>query len=155
MASDTRDLWHQIQDGKARARAVKDTCNSLEKTELKRRERWVRNTSLYEARPLSGLNPDAYFTTAELAHEDWDVLRMNIARMLVNSAHAKIAGKQKPKTQFVVTNGDWSMKRKAKKQERINEALMLSRQGSSSDAWEQTMRAQIFANTSTRGSIAQ
>ena len=153
MAVDSRELWHQIKDGKRRASAVKDTCQSLEKTERDRRNRWIRNTSLYENRPLAGLNPDAYFTTGELTHDDWDVLRMNIARMLVNSAHAKIAGKQKPKTQFVVTNGDWSMKRKAKKQERINEALMLSRQGSSSDAWEQTMRAQIFAMVGDLGVV--
>jgi len=153
VAADDLELWHQIKDGKKRASAVRATCNSLEKTELKRRQRWIRNTSLYEARPLAGLNPDAYFTDHELTHEDWDVLRMNMARMLVNAAHAKIAGKQKPKTQFVVTNGDWSMKRKAKKQERINEALMLQRQGSSSDAWEQTMRAQIFAMVGDLGVV--
>lgn len=153
MATDARELWHQIKDGKARAAAVKDTCVSLEKLERRRRDRWIRNTALYEARPLAGLAPDAYFTTDELTHADWDVLRMNIARMLVNSAHAKIAGKQKPKTQFVVTNGDWSMKRKAKKQERINEALMLERQGPSSDAWEQTMRAQLFAMVGDLGVV--
>ena len=150
--SSTRDLWHELR-GKQCASAVKAVCDSLEKTQRRRRERIIRNTSLYENRPLASLAPDAYFTGDELVHDDFDAVRVNLARMLVNAAHAKIAGKQKPKTQFVVTNGDWASKRKAKKQERMVEAWMLQPQGPSSDAWEECLKAQLFAMVGDLGAV--
>ena len=145
-------LWHELRDDKC-ASAVTATCQSLDKTQSPRRLRVVRNHSLYEGRPLAGLDPAAYFTRDELIHEDFESLRVNLARMLVNAAHAKIAGKQKPKTQFVVNDGDWSTKRKAKKIERINEGIMLARQGPSSDAWEECLKAQLFAMVGDLGAV--
>lgn len=108
---------------------------------------------MYEGRPLASLAPDAYFTRDELVHDDYEALRVNLARMLVNAAHAKIAGKQKPKTQFVVNDGDWSTKRKAKKLERLVEAHMLQRQGPSSDAWEECLKAQLYACVADLGAV--
>ena len=137
-------LWH-TKTGPELARSVKATTDTLERTQSPRRKRMARNLSLYEQRPLNGLDPNAYFTTDELVHADFDVLRVNVARMLVNAAHAKIAGKQRPKTQFVVTDGDWSTKRKAKKLERFVEAHMLQRQGPTSDGWEQSLKAMLHA----------
>ena len=147
-----RSLWHELK-GKDCASAVTATCQSLDKTQSPRRIRIARNHTLYEGRPLAGLDPAAYFTRDELIHEDFDSLRVNLARMLVNAAHAKIAGKQKPKTQFVVNDGDWSTKRKAKKIERINEGIMLARQGPSSDAWEECLKAQLFAMVGDLGAV--
>jgi len=95
-----------------------------------------RNIELFEGMRLAGLSPSAWFSNVELSSDDWDVLRVNIARGLVHTAVAKIAGKQKPKTQFVVNDGDWAVKRRAKKMERFVEANMLSRQGYAADAYE-------------------
>jgi len=101
-----------------------------------------RNIELFEGMRLAGLSPSSWFSNIELSSDDWDVLRVNIARGLVHTAVAKIAGKQKPKTQFVVNDGDWSVKRRAKKMERFVEANMLARQGYASDAYELGLEAE-------------
>jgi len=129
-----RDLWWK-RHGPECASAVNSTCQSLERTQLPRRTRWKRNLELYEGRKLSGLNPSSYYDAADIASGDYDVIRVNLARALVNTAVAKIAGKQKPKCQFVVSDGDWATKRKAKKLERFVEAHMQARQGGYHDAW--------------------
>ncbi len=127
-------LWWQLT-GEACAHAVRDTCVRLERVQSVRRQRARRNLELYEGRSLSGLNPAAYFNENEYATPDFDALRVNFARAVVNTAVAKIAGKQKPKAQFAVTDGEWSIYRKAKKMERFVEAHMLARQDNHHDAW--------------------
>lgn len=143
MAGDSQvgSLWWQ-RHGPDCASAVNTTCAALERTQSQRRSRARRNIELYEGRRLAGLNPVAYFdANSELASEDYDRLRINLARALVNTAVAKIAGKQKPKCQFVVQDGDWATKRKAKKLERFVEAHMQARQGNHHDAWSVGIQA--------------
>jgi len=133
-------LWWKLE-GEECADAVNRTCESLERTQGPRRIRWRRNVELYEGRRLAGLNPAAYFTETDISTDDYDKLRINLARSLVHTVVAKIAGKQKPKAQFVVSDGDWSTKRKAKKMERFVEAHMLARQGQHHDAWSVGVQA--------------
>lgn len=127
-------LWWKL-DGELCADAVNRTCESLERTQAQRRIRVRRNIEMYEGRRLAGLNPAAYYTESDLTSDDYDKFRVNLARSLVHTAIAKIAAKQKPKAQFMVTDGDWSLKRKAKKLERFVEAHMIARQANHHDAW--------------------
>ena len=153
LPTDSTPLWHELT-GDARASAVKSTCDELDRTEGARRRRMQRNIELYEGLALSGLSPSAYFDAREMSSEDWDYLRVNVARGLVHTAVAKIAGKQKPKTQVVVNDGDWTVKRKAKKMERFAEAHMMARQGNCSDAWEQGLEAERDCCVTDLGALA-
>ena len=139
-ASDAR-LWHNLRGAEC-ASAVKGICDDWERDQGQRRIRMRRNIELFEGMRLAGLSPSSWFSNIELSSDDWDVLRVNIARGLVHTAVAKIAGKQKPKTQFVVNDGDWAVKRRAKKMERFCEANMLARQGYAADAYELGLEAE-------------
>lgn len=139
-ASDTRH-WYNLRGAEC-ASAVKGICDQWERDQSQRRLRMRRNIELFEGMRLGGLSPSSWFSNVELSSADWDYLRVNIARGLVHTAVAKIAGKQKPKTQFVVNDGDWAVKRKAKKMERFVEANMLAPQGNASDAYELGLEAE-------------
>ncbi len=141
MAASNASHWYNLR-GQECASAVKGLCDDWERDQSQRRIRMRRNIELFEGMRLAGLSPSSWFSNIELSSDDWDVLRVNIARGLVHTAVAKIAGKQKPKTQFVVNDGDWSVKRRAKKMERFVEANMLARQGYASDAYELGLEAE-------------
>lgn len=128
------DLWWQ-KDRDEVAGVVVGTCDSLERIQGARRDRARRNIELYENKRLDGLSAEAFFSRVDFSCPDFEVLRANVARGLVHTALAKIAGKQRPKAQFVVTDGDWSVKRRAKRLERFVEAHMLAPQGGHHDAW--------------------
>ena len=106
-----------------------------------RRKRILRNLQLYEGRAIASLSPKAYYTDTVWSTDDYHTYRVNLARALVGTAVAKVACKQRPKAQFCVTDGDWTVKRKAKKKERFVEAMMLSRQGLNADAYQIGTRA--------------
>ena len=106
-----------------------------------RRKRILRNLQLYEGRNITSLSPKAYYTDVVWSTDDYRTYRVNLARALVGTAVAKVACKQKPKAQFCVSDGDWTVKRKAKKKERFVEAMMLSRQGTNADAYAVGVRA--------------
>lgn len=132
MSSDS--LWHQCSP-QDRAKAVVGTVDSYSSEQEQRRKRILRNLRLYEGRPLSELTPRAYYNSDAYTCADDIPYRINLARALVATAAAKIAGKQRPKAQFAATEADWSIKRKAKKKERFVEAAMLARQGNHHDAY--------------------
>lgn len=132
-----KPLWWTLDDAKERAAVVRGTVDALERNQSERRLRILRNVSIFEGRKLEGLYPSAYFSSVELSGDQYDIMRLNLARNLVKTAMAKIAGKQRPKAQFVVTDADWSTKRKAKRLERFVEAVMMQRQGGQmSDGWD-------------------
>ncbi len=135
MASDAT-LWWQETDEKSRAAAVVATVDAIERDQGERRASALRNLSIYEGRRLEGLFPSAYYTSAEMTGDECEKRRLRLARSLVNTAFAKVAGKQKPKAQFMTTDADWSTKRRAKRMERVCEAVWSQRQGNCRDGWE-------------------
>lgn len=93
---------------------------------------------MFEGRNLNALHPAAYLVGAQNAEQitdQYEIQRLMLARSVVNTALAKVAGKQKPKTQFCVNETDWQTKRKARKLERFVEAVMHARQGQYDNAW--------------------
>jgi len=136
----TTQLWHELR-GQERARCVIATVDSYASEQEQRRNRALRNLRMYEARPLAELNPRSYYNADSYTTEDGDLYRVNLARALVSTAVAKIAGKQRPKAAFCATEADWSVKRKAKKKERFVEAAMLARQGNHHDGYAVALMA--------------
>lgn len=129
------ELWWQ-KKGDDRAKCLRDVVDSLSPHQTARRKRILRSLQLYEGRAIASLSPKAYYTDTVWSTDDYHTYRVNLARALVGTAVAKVACKQKPKAQFCVSDGDWTVKRKAKKKERFVEAIMLSRQGMAGDAYQ-------------------
>lgn len=128
-------LWWQLKSEKERCDSVVRTADSLERLHAERRTRALQNIEAYEGRRLGGLYPAAYLKSVEYSTDEYDHLRLNEARSITNTAIAKIAGKQRPRAQFVTSEADWSIKRKAKKLEKFVDAVMLQRQNGLTDAF--------------------
>lgn len=117
---------------------VVEICEALEKDvgEL-HRTRWYVARSMYEGRNIFN---DTDFGGATMAMD----LKVgdepyNLSRSAVDTAHAEIAARQRPKPMFITMGGDWKTKRKAKKWDRFVEGVLNQRQGDRySDAWELT-----------------
>lgn len=92
-------------------------------------------------RRIGGLTAGSYHNAGALSVGDAEVpLRWATERSLANTAQAKIAGRQRPKSQFVTSDADWETKRKAQKLDRCVEATMLRPQGAYADFWEVSQR---------------
>lgn len=94
----------------------------------------------FEGRRLGdALEPGAYAQDRRtLGNVELDLERYfwNYARSLPQAVQAKIAGKQRPKAQFLTTGADWATKRKAAKLDRFVEGVLHQPQGGYADAWE-------------------
>lgn len=98
--------------------------------------RCCEDLSLYEGCKLPGLSPAAYLRAATYDHDDYKKLRWNIPRSLVHTVQAKLAGKNKPKVQFVTSAASWQQRRRAYHLDRFAEAQMHLRQGQYGNIWE-------------------
>lgn len=127
-------LWHEAEDPDERAKRVHAVVESLHTSTEARRRRILRHLRQYEGRWLPDLTPTAYFDGPSRSLGPQPSM-IQLPRALVDTAVAKIAGKQKPKAMFAVSNGDWATKRKAKKQERAIEAVMAMRHQGHHDAY--------------------
>lgn len=124
-------------------RAVIELCDALESEQKSRKTRCLEALSRYEMRRIGTLTAGAYFTAGSMEVGDGDnaaPLRWATERSLANTAQAKIAGRQRPKSQFVTSDADWETKRKAQKLDRCVEATMLRPQGAYADFWEVSQR---------------
>ncbi len=134
-------LWHTYKKEQDRCEAVIRTCNSLEVLHKERRRRALENIELYEGKRLGGLYPSAYLRSTTFQADQYDRLRLNEARSIVNTAIAKVAGKQRPRAQFACSEANWSHRRRAKKLEKFVDAVMLQRQGGKTDAFAVMLQA--------------
>lgn len=97
-----------------------------------RRTRAMSALGLFEGRKFGSLSPLIYSTaTGQLEDMLW-----NIPRSLCLTVQAKVAGRQKPKPQFLTTDADYRTARKAKKLDRFVEAQLHERQGMYESAWD-------------------
>jgi hypothetical protein len=128
-------LWHTLDKETERCEAVIRTCDALELMHRERRYRALENIQLYEGKRLAGLYPSAYLKSTAYEDDQYESLRLNEARSIVNTAIAKVAGKQRPRAQFCCSEANWSLRRRAKKLEKFIEAVMLQRQGGLTDAF--------------------
>ena len=139
-----RERWHQLGRDEAH-REVVAIADALWRDDSSRRDRYLQSASQYEGRKLSSLNASAYQKANVLQGDGWDALYWNLCRLLCKTAQAKIAGRQKPKVQFVSSNADWATKRRAKKLDRFVEAQMMQPQEGYEDVWQMAVRAFLDA----------
>src|SRR5258708_4810174 len=89
-------LWWQHQEANERAKALLALLNALKPVQEQRKTRFLELLRLYEARNLATLTPSAYMS-AGTQSTTWMRQKVPLARALVATVTAKIAGKQKPK----------------------------------------------------------
>ena len=138
-----RDGWWEQSD----ASVWQEVCaiaKSLRDDQSSRRTRAIAAISTFEGRRLSALSPFAYFKAPAYEDLDW-----NIPRSLCQTVQAKIAGLQRPKAQFMVTDADWQTKRRAKRLDRFVEGQMFQRQGIYETAWD--LGTDVFLDACIQG----
>jgi hypothetical protein len=96
-------------------------------------------------RRLGGLSPAAYYRAGAYSGANNAPLTWPEERSIANAAHAKLAGQQKPKVQFVTSDADWATKRKSKKLDRFVEGQFMQSVGIYGDVWQLMLRVFLDA----------
>ncbi len=143
-ANATHPRWWQLED-ELLANEVCSIADGLEADQRPRVNRYLQFVSLYEAKPLSGLNAAAY-DSSDKYYED---IYVPMSRSLCDTVQADIAGRQRPKPVFLTTGADWKTRRRAKKLDRFVTACLHLPQDSYTNAWELT--ADIFLDAAICG----
>lgn len=124
--------WQKLEGDEAAHRVVEISDSLANDVGAQMKSRWFLARTKYEGRPVTD-------ETSRAADVLWSDEPYNLSRSAVDTAHAEIAARQRPKPMFVTTNGDWRTKRKAKKIDRFVEGCLSQRQGDRySDCWELT-----------------
>jgi hypothetical protein len=126
-----RTRWWRAE-GDELASELVSICDALESDYAGRRKRALESLRKYEARQLRGLYAGAY----TLEQTEASDLIYPLAQSLVETAQAKIAGRQKPRPMFLTSGGDWKAQRRAKKLDKFVEAVLHQPQGRYLNAWE-------------------
>lgn len=136
--------WHQLEKGEM-ARELTALCKALQEEQKSRKTRCRDAASRYEMRRLGGLNPAAYYRAGAYSGSGASPLTWPEERSIANAAHAKLAGQQKPKVQFVTSDSDWQTKRKSKKLDRFVEGQFMQSVGVYGDVWQLMLRVFLDA----------
>jgi hypothetical protein len=139
--------WWGEESPELIASELERLTGQLEETFQPQRDQWVRSLSLYEPRPVSGLDAASYLSTDRaLNRQD---LHYPLGRSLVDTVTADIAGRQRPKPIFMTSGADWKTQRRAKKLSRFVAGQMSLRQGKYLDVWD--LRQDSFAGAAILG----
>lgn len=147
--------WHQFDKGPEMARELVALCSALQTEQKARKTRCRDNASRYEMRRLGGLNPAAYYRAGAYSGQNAAPLTWPEERSIANAAHAKLAGQQKPKVQFVTSDADWATKRKSKKLDRFVEGQFMQSVGIYGDVWQLMLRVFLDACVFPTGGAAK
>ena len=123
--------WWQHDEPEQIAGEVWAVARALEKDQKSRTLGQLDFLNLYEGRKLSELNAGAYQTQAEFLD-----LVLPLCRSLCESVQADIAGRQKPKPEFMTSGADWQTRRRAKQLDKFVLAMLSQPQGQYVDVWE-------------------
>lgn len=145
MAAQQQLKWHRLERGQEMARELWALCKALESEQKSRKTRCRDAASRYEMRRLGGLNPAAYYRAGAYSGNNNAPLTWPEERSIANAAHAKLAGQQKPKVQFVTSDSDWQTKRKSKKLDRFVEGQFMQSVGVYGDVWQLMLRVFLDA----------
>lgn len=131
--------WHTDwtkQTGAELGASVVAVGSGLYRDDGPRRARMQENISRYESERLPTLDPQAYRETGRITTSNGSSVRWNLARSLVSTVTAKIAGGQQPKVAFVASNADWTTRRKGPKLDAFITGLWSTGQEPFADIWE-------------------
>jgi hypothetical protein len=144
MSGQLQQKWHRLEKAEM-ARELVSLCVALQREQKSRKTRCRDAASRYEMRRLGGLNPAAYYRAGAYAGNNNSPLTWPEERSIANAAHAKLAGQQKPKVQFVTSDSDWQTKRKSKKLDRFVEGQFMQTCGVYGDVWQLMLRVFLDA----------
>ena len=96
-----------------------------------RERRCKQNLSMYEGSAVTSL-----YTPRNQVSADESELDFNVSRAGCDTVHAEIAGRQKPMAKFQTSDGDWRVKRKAKKLEKFCQGILRQHHGQFLTGWQ-------------------
>lgn len=130
------ERWNEITDLERAGCEVISIVRWLRQNDSGRINRCKDDLSLYEGCKLPGLSPVAYLRSAPYDTDLYKRLTWNIPRSLCQTVQAKLAGKNRPKVQFVTSAASWRQRRRAYHLDRFAEAQFHLRQGQYGNIWE-------------------
>lgn len=135
-ASGPTARWNDIANIDDAGREVASIVDWLRKNDSGRLARCQDDLSLYEGCRIPGLSPAAYLRSGPYTTDLYKRLTWNIPRSLCHTVGAKLAGKNRPKVQFVTSAASWQQRRRAYHLDRFSEAQFHLRQGQHGNIWE-------------------
>lgn len=135
-----RELWYDLPEAEA-GMALCALAAKYKHQSSTRKARATSLLSLYEGLTLGRMASSAYDTAEPYQFEDSDrpgepsELVWNLGASIMDSIDAKLFALDKVKTQFVVTDGGWDVKRAAVLSSRFVEGQMHEPQGIFPDLW--------------------
>lgn len=137
-----RHRWWTLE-GAELASEVIAIADALESDQEHRKTRAAQAISAYENRRLRDVSASAY-TQSATKH-----LRLPLCRSLCDTVLAEIAGRQRPKPQFMTSGADWQEQRRAKRMDRFVEAVLHQQQGRYVNGWE--LLTNVFLDATKTG----
>lgn len=128
--------WNTIDNDDEAGQQVAAIVKWLRQNDSRRLARCKDDLSLYEGCQIPGLSPAAYLRASDYGTDDYKKLAWNVPRSLCHTVQAKLAGKNRPKVQFVTSSASWQQKRRAYHLDRFAEAQFHLRQGQYGNIWE-------------------
>jgi hypothetical protein len=119
--------------------AIQALLDGYKKDQGGRVTNYVRNLELYEGRDLGGYSGHAY-QSFRWNDDGFENDRLMIIRSMARTGVAEIYGQQKPKPQFQTLGATWSVRRKAKRLDKICEGILNQRQGRWINVWQFMLR---------------
>jgi hypothetical protein len=129
----TLERWYRLE-GTALANEVRDIADDLWRQQTMRRSRYLHNLQLFEKAALSNYSAAGYYSHDYL-NRTIDADPLGLIRSAVQTGHAEIYAKQKPKPQFQTSGAEWKLRRKAQKLDKICEGILSQREGRWVDGW--------------------
>lgn len=128
--------WSEIDNDDEAGTEVAAVVNWIRQNDTARLQNCRDDLSLFEGKRLAGLNAAAYLRPGPYTSDLYKRLTWNIPRSLCHTVQAKLAGKNRPKVQFVTSGASWQQRRRAYHLDRFAEAQFHQRQGQHENIWE-------------------
>lgn len=134
--------WHQGDTAREQAESLVAIGEALRDDSKHRRDRCLAQLCIFEGKNLEDLTAWGYSRAG--GDDDYD-LRWPVVRSACESVQAKIAGRQKPKPEFLTSGGNYKQKRRAQRLNKFVEGVWHQSQGRYNNLWELTARVQLDA----------
>lgn len=128
--------WNEIDSEDDAGREVAGIVDWLRKNDTSRVNRYKDHLSRFEGYQLPGLEAAAYLHAGAYKSDRYKRLTWNLPRSLCQTVQAKLAGKNRPKVQFVTTGASWRQRRRAYHLDRFAEAQFHLKQGQHGNVWQ-------------------
>jgi len=135
-ASGASKRWNELTSDDEAGAEVAAIVKWLRGNDTGRLGRCRDDLSRYEGCALPGLSASAYLRQGPYTSDLYKRLTWNIPRSLCQTVQAKLAGRNRPKVQFVTSAASWRQRRRAYHLDRFAEAQFHLPQGQFGNIWE-------------------